>query len=171
MKLSVKIGFLTLMLICSQIIMAQENTQTNNNFLHYYDAEIFQWNYDIFGGLSLNFHNQSSSAIFGINISMKNALKLYPDSSQQFSSYKLKNTTGNILLWGGLVALVGGTYMPLFLDTSDYDNFERNVKISAGLMLGGLVSELVGTFIFSSGKENLFNAVNIYNRHRIEDYK
>jgi hypothetical protein len=38
-------------------------------------------------------------------------------------------------------------------------------------MLGGLVSEIIGASILQSGQENVFNAVKLYNRHRINDYK
>jgi hypothetical protein len=37
--------------------------------------------------------------------------------------------------------------------------------------LGGLVTEIIGAVILQSGQENIFNAVNLYNRHRIDDYR
>jgi hypothetical protein len=40
--------------------------------LHYYDTELFQWSYSMFGGLTLNFQNQSSITTFGLKESMKN---------------------------------------------------------------------------------------------------
>jgi hypothetical protein len=38
-------------------------------------------------------------------------------------------------------------------------------------MLGGFVTELIGVFILQSGQENIFKAVNAYNRKKINEYK
>ncbi|MDR2601620.1 MAG: hypothetical protein LBC53_04115 [Spirochaetaceae bacterium] len=155
-------------MIFSGKLAAQETIQTNDNLAFYYDAELFQWNYGFFEGLTLNFKNQSSNPMFGINTRMKNALVQYEDSNQQYRVYHGKNIAGNILMWSGFTATVTGMYMPLFLDL-DYS--EKNLKIVLGTVLGGFVTELVGIVILHSGNENIFNAVNVYNRNKIKDYR
>jgi hypothetical protein len=170
MKTFLKINFLTLALVFSGNLMAQENQQTNNNFLKYYDTELFQWSYSMFGGLTLNFQNQSSMTMYGIKDSMKNAFLQYEDANQQYRSYRGKTIAGNILMWGGLATVLGGAYMPIFGDWEG-NAYENNLKIGLGIMLGGLVSEIIGVFVLQSGQENIFNAVNLYNRHRINDYR
>ena len=47
-------------------LTAQENTQIDSDLPRYYDSELFQWDYSMFGGLKLNFQNQSSVTIYGI---------------------------------------------------------------------------------------------------------
>jgi hypothetical protein len=118
----------------------------------------------MFGGLTLNFQNQSSITTFGLKESMKKVLIEYEDTNQQYRSYRGKTIAGNILMWGGLATLFAGAYAPLFSN-------ENNLKIGLGIMLGGVVSEIIGAFVLQSGQENIFNAINLYNRHRINDYK
>jgi hypothetical protein len=170
MKSFLKIGFFMLAVIFSGSLMAQESIQSNSNLLNYYNTELFHWSYNMFGGLSLNLYNQSSSTMFGINNSMKEALQSYPDSSQEYNSYKWKNTTGNILMWGGLAAILGGAFIPL-MGVNDSDNFDRYFGAYVGVTIGGAVTTLIGTFFLSSGQENLFYAVNDFNRAKIGDYK
>jgi hypothetical protein len=95
MKTFLKINFLVLVLVFSGNLMAQENQQTNNNFLRYYDTELFQWSYSMFGGLTLNFQNQSSITMYGVKDSMKNAVFQYEDANQQSRSYRGKTIAGN----------------------------------------------------------------------------
>jgi len=165
-----KICFFMLAVIFSGNLLAQESIQANNNLLNYYNAELFHWSYNMLGGLSLNLYNQSSSTLFGINNSMKEALQSYPDSSQEYNTYKRKNTTGNILMWGGLAIILGGAFIPA-IGINDSDNFDRYLQAYLGVTIGGAVTTLVGSFFLSSGQENLFYAVNNFNRAKIGDYK
>jgi hypothetical protein len=177
MRIVFKIGFLALAITISGKLAAQETTQTNNDLLHYYDTELFQWSYGMFGGLALNFQNQSSATTFGIKEPMKNALMQYEDANQQYRLYHDKTIAGNILLWGGLATTLAGAYMPIFYYTptsnslQDTNAYENTLKVSLGMILGGFVSEVIGMFVLQSGQESIFNAVNLYNRHRINDYR
>jgi hypothetical protein len=108
--------------------------------------------------------------MYGIKDPMKNAFLQYDDANQQYRSYRGKTIAGNILRWGGLVTVLGGAYMPIFGDWEG-SAYENNLKIGLGIMLGGLVSEIIGVFVLQSGQENIFNAVNLYNRHKINDYR
>lgn len=165
-----KICFLAFVMIFSGKLVAQESIQPNNNLMSYYDTELFQWSYSMFGGLTLNFQNQSSVTMYGIKESMKNAFIQYEDTNQQYRSYRGKIIAGNILMWGGWATVLAGAYVPIFGDWDD-NAYENNLKIGIGVMLGGLITEIIGAFILQSGQENIFNAVNLYNRHRINDYK
>jgi hypothetical protein len=182
MKMSLKIGLLILTMVFSDKLAAQENTQSNNNLLDYYDTELFQWEFNMFGGVTLNFKNRSSITMFGIPESMKNNLIQYEDTNRQYRSYRGKTISGNILMWGGMAAMLAGASITAFGGTQRYTaagtsitvtqsyTADRNIKVGAGLMSGGLVSALIASFILSSGQENIFNAVNLYNRHRIDEY-
>ncbi|MDR1220504.1 MAG: hypothetical protein LBK73_12975 [Treponema sp.] len=171
MKMILKIGFLALAITFSDKLAAQETTQTSDNLLDYYDTKLFQWSYSMFGGLTLNFQNQSSVTVYGIKDTMKNALIQYEDANQQYRSYRGKTIAGNILMWGGLTTAIAGAYIPIFGYRQDKGFYENNLKAALGIMLGGLVTEIIGAFILQSGQENIFNAVNLYNRHRITDYR
>jgi hypothetical protein len=170
MKTFLRAGFLLLVLMLSANLAAQEDTKKNSNLLMYYDAELFNWDYSMFGGLTLNFHNESSVTSFGIRYSMKNALVQYKDTNQQYRSYRGKTIAGNILLWGGMATAITGAYMPIFRRDQNYNISANDLKLGLGLAAGGLVAEIIGAFILQSGQENIFNAVNLYNRHRIGEY-
>jgi hypothetical protein len=178
-----RIVVLALVLFCSQVLIAEEATvtKTNSDLTRYYDAELFQWSYGMFNGLTLNFQNQSATPIYGIKDSMKNALKQYEDSRQKYNAYQRKTVAGNILTWGGLAVLFGGFYLPFLAiteqedsgmsDTPTYKTDERLLNISAGMLVGGLVSSFIGSFILQSAQASIFDAVHIYNRHKIGDYQ
>jgi hypothetical protein len=168
MKHLFKIGFLVLALVFSNNLVAQENIQPNDNLLRFYDTELFQWSYDMFSGLTLNYQNNNSNAMFGINESMKTALMQYEDTNRLYRSYRGKTIAGNVLAWGGLAAVIGGAFVPAFGSTQNIDN---NYKIGLGVMAGGLVSEIICIFILYSGQGNIFDAVNLYNRQKIKEYK
>jgi len=170
MKSLLKIGFFILAVVFSGNLFAQESIQADGNLLNYYNNELFHWSYNMIGGLSLNLYNQSSSAVFGINKSMKDALESYTDSGQEYGSYRWKNTTGNILMWGGIATILGGAFIPI-AGASDSNNFDRYLQAYAGVTIVGAVTTLVGAFFYTAAQENLFYAVNNFNRAKIRDYK
>ncbi|MFP3041090.1 hypothetical protein LQZ19_04635, partial [Treponema primitia] len=128
---------------------------------------------NVLGGLNLTLQNINSSTSFGINKNMILAFNQYSDTKEYYDSYHRKNLAGNILMWGGLAVVLGGAYYPLFAlnSDSDSDTYLQNVQISLGVMLGGLVTELIGAFILPAGQESLFKAVNLYNRHKIKEFE
>jgi hypothetical protein len=178
-----KIVVLALVLFCSQVLMAEEaaDAKTNGDLTRYYDAELFQWSYGMFTGLTLNFQNQSAMTVYGIKDPMKNALRQYEDSRKKYNAYQRKTVVGNILLWGGLAAIIGGIYLPSFAVTEQNDrvyhdypdtaSYERLLTISIGLVLGGFVSEMIGGLVLQSGQASIFDAVHSYNRQKIGDYR
>jgi hypothetical protein len=170
MKIFSKICFLVLAVGFSGKLAAQEAVQPSSNLLPYYDTELFQWNFGMFSGLTLNFQNQSSVVTYGIKESMKNALTQYEDTNQQYRSYRNKTIAGNILVWTGFATIMVGAFVPIFWDSND-KAYENNSRIGIGVAFGGLMAEIIGAFVLQSGQENIFDAVNLYNRRKINDYK
>jgi hypothetical protein len=161
-----KVGLLLIGLFIVQNLVAQENTdvETDSDLVNYYNSELFHWNYSYFAGVRLNFQNQNSSILFGINKNMVEALKLYPDTNEYYQSFRRKNIRGNIFLWGGFAIAIGGAFsIPHIPD--------ENVPVVMRVTLGGLVIELIGAFILPSVQENLFNAIHSYNWHKMSKYK
>jgi hypothetical protein len=169
-KVFFTICFLSLILFLPVNLAAEEQLyeQKYNNLLQYYDTTLFQWDYNMFNGLTLNFQNQNSVVMYGIKNSMKTALLQYEDTSQQYNIYQKKTIAGNILMWGGMGAIISGICVPSPWDRWDND---INMNIAFGLILGGAISEIIGVFVLQSGQENIFDAVNLYNRRKISDYK
>jgi hypothetical protein len=162
-KVALKIGFLTLAIFLSGTLMAQENTQIDSNLLNIYDSELFSWSYSAFGGLSLSLYNQRSSPTYGINKTMRTALELFPDSSQEYNSYRRKNIAGNVLQWGGLAVMLTGLFVPIMGNSDNPDTW----IISSIVVGGGFLSMLGGGFLSSSALEDLFFAVSNYNRNKM----
>jgi hypothetical protein len=166
---------LVLALAFPAVLAAQEKTQ--QDLLRFYDAELFQWNFSVFGGLTLNFQNQSALPAYGIKAPMKEAFLRYPDSAKEYKSYRWKNLMGNILMWGGLAVSIGVLYSPMFMDRKHQDAYDvydeddiRYANILVSTALGGLVCNMIGIFLISGGQENLYDAVNTYNRARVGDF-
>jgi hypothetical protein len=156
-------------LLFPAVLSAEEKESAD--LLRYYNSELFQWNYSLFGGLTLNFQNQNASPMYGIKTPMKDALLRYPDSAKEYKTYRWKNTTGNVLFWGGFAVTLSMCFMPAFLDEKEWFEDSPNVRIAASVMLGGMLSELVGIFLMSASQEDIYSAVNVYNRNRIGDYQ
>lgn len=160
-----KICFLASALAFSGTLAAQEIEKTDNRFLSYYDTELFQWSYSLFGGLTLNFQNQSSLTSFGmLKDTMKNALFQYEDVDKKYRSYRNRTIASHTLIWTGFAAIMAGPALGNWKAGSD------STRIGIGVTLGGLVAELIGIVLFHSGQENIFDAVNLYNRHKIRDH-
>ena len=171
MKVSIKIGFFALALLFSQNLIAQENNQENNDLLKYYGTEFFQWSYDFWGGMNLNYQNQSSKTMFGLKESMQKALASYDNTNQKFLSYKKKTLLGNIFFWSGYAALLSSPFILFSGLNDDVDCYSTVVGASVGVFGGGLISMIIGNFMFSSGQENIFDAINLYNRNKLAEYK
>ena len=79
-------------MLLNKNIFAQETeagidqNNKNINLAQFYDSELFTWNYNMLGGLSLNYQNQNSGVSFGINETMRNALLQFPDSGRSYNS-------------------------------------------------------------------------------------
>ena len=168
MKAFIMTGLLAAALAFSGNLAAQESAQTDRDLQRYYNSELMQWDYSMFGGLTLNFQNQNAVTLYGITEPMKNALLQYEDTSRQCRAYRGKNIAGNILTWGGLAAVAAGVCIPII---GHDDIAVYNLDAALGTMIGGLAAELIGLFVLQSGQANIFNAVNSYNRHRISEYK
>jgi hypothetical protein len=139
-----------------------------SDLARYYDNELLQWDYSGLEGLKLNLQDESSSVnIWLKNHIIKDALMHYPDSNQQFGSYKWKSISGAILSLGGLAAIVVGSCVPIF---SESDGSTRNFNMTFGFLLGGFAMELIGGAMGNSGQRNLFNAVKLYNNHKIDEF-
>lgn len=147
--------------------------QDNKDLVSYYDSELCQFSYNMFGGLTLNYRNQTASTQFGIPGNMKSILYAYPDSKASVQSYSKLNLAGNILFWGGMAAAFAGSYYPLFTTDSfdTTDDWTTRYKVSLGLAIGGLVSTLVGAFLLPASLEKLCQGVNSYNRLKISEYR
>jgi hypothetical protein len=173
MSTFVKSGFFIFVLAAvlpfPAVLSAEENE--SSDLLRYYDSELFQWDYRVYGGLTLNFQNHSVSPIYGIASPMKAALLRYPDSAKEYKSYRWKNITGNVLFWGGFAATVGVMSGFVFLYEKDWTKDPLGAEIMAEVMVGGLLSEMVGCLLMSLSQDNIHSAVNVYNRNRIGDYK
>ena len=161
--------FLIACLAIPQSLFAQDNSLS---FEHIYDSELFQWNYNMFGGLILNYQNQTSGIFFGLNNhNMREALLSYPDSAREYKAYRTKNIWGNGLLWGGLALSMIASLVPLFAITPDssLDDDARMWRISLGVSVTGLVAAIAGAIAHSSGQESIFTAVNMHNRNRARE--
>jgi len=170
MKVFMKVGFLVLVLLFSHNLVAQESAQENNDFLNYYNTELFQWRYGFWSGLNLNYQNQSSTTVFGINKSMQNALALYDDTNQKLLSYKKKTLLGNIFLWTGCAAILASQFIQI-PDLISPRSTTIYTYTSYGFLGGGLLSAIIGGSIIASGRENIFDAIYLYNRNKIAEYK
>ena len=169
MRTFLKVCVVTTTLVFAAGAGAQEAEIKTSDLVRYYDAELFQWNFGMFSGLTLSYQNQNSVTSLGINASMKKALAQYRDTKKLYASYRAKTTIGQILTVGGLAAVITGVYMPFFTyqDTDVCANF----PLALGLIVGGIISEGIGSYVLLAGQESIFNAVSVYNRHKMSEYK
>jgi hypothetical protein len=143
--------------------------QEGGGIVSYYDSELFHFNYNMFGGIVLEYGDLSSSIQFGIPSFLRDTLSSYPDSGEYVKSFSDLNRTGNIMLWGGLAVALAGSYYPIFAHAGGIDDTE--LAISLGTTLGGCAVTIIGSFFYEAAIEKLFQSVRVYNKHRIEEFK
>jgi len=143
----------------------------NEQLLQYYDKEAILINYGTFGGIKLYNQGQISSINFGISKSFSEKLEKFPESKVTFEGYRTKNTIGNVCLFGGLGGILGGEYycMTAF-DKTSFNSGLNTYMTGYGIMLGGLVMSIIGSFILPSSYSDLFNSINSYNRNIIKNF-
>jgi len=145
-----------------------EKTNENVNFLQFYDNEMFHWNFNSLGGLTLYYGNDNwiyKTSDFKIdNERIRNALLYYSDSAQAYNSFRKKAIAGNIVYWSGIVLIVG-SIIPVFI----VDNNVLRTSLYTGMFTGGLIITIIGDFQFNSSQSNLFNAVYMFNRNKARE--
>ncbi|MDR2901386.1 MAG: hypothetical protein LBV20_07715 [Treponema sp.] len=171
MKSFLKVGFfvLVLFLLLANNVAAQEKKSQNNDVLSFYGTELFQWSYDAWGGLSLNYQNQSSTPD-GLKDSMEKALASYEETNQKMLSFKQNNIFGNIFLGIGLTAAISGPFVAIYGPHEGGVMTPVTMYTTLGLSGGGLLLTIVGVLIYDQGIEDIFDAVNLYNRMKISEY-
>jgi hypothetical protein len=166
-----KIIVLALMIAVLPALAAQENTQPENDLIGYYENELFHWEGGPLGMMLLKYQDKTAVSVFDMPAVMRDALRQYPESSRQYDMYRQKNIAGSVVIWTGAAAVIGGLLMSAININEDQEVRDRNMNISLNVTLAGLVTELIGQFIIHGGsRKNLFNAVNIYNRNKINEY-
>jgi len=162
----------TFLLIFTQNIHAQEagDESENNTLLQFYNNELFRWDIVSYGGLRLNLGDQNwKYSAFKTNINnetIRNALHEYPDSAQEYNLFTKNAITANILYWTGF-ALILGALVPLYAT----DNDILALSLSGGLIVGGAITANIGITKFGISQSSLFNAADIYNRHKVREFR
>lgn len=140
----------------------------------YYDSHFVRVGYSLFGGLNVAYQGSTYSPGLGLNARVADVLRADPEVRGMVASYQAKNMTGNVFLWGGLAAMIGGEY--LYLDSaihatttnaygqSTYDASKLNMT---GLYIAGAgsIAMLVAPFLLGGSYEDLVAAVNTFDRN------
>ncbi len=168
--------FISALCVClaSAAPVFADDRGASSGLLGFYDSELIKVSFQTFGGLTLQAQGQSSSIAMGVSGDIAAMLSRYPESKALLEGYRSKNRIGNTLLWGGLAAVLAGVYYPLFsTDSSEWGTVgysDSTMRVSVGLMLGGLAGELIGAFILPSSYQDLLNSVNVYNRRAVKEF-
>lgn len=172
--MKLKTALLALLMGCiAPAAFCETKNVDSSRIVGFYDSEMIKVNYLTFGGITLQSQGFSSGIAMGVSANIRDLLAKYPDSKAALEAYESKNRTGNILLWGGLAAVLGSAYYPILtMDPNDSpDALASKWKTSIYIMLGGLAAELIGAFILPSSFQELFASVNLYNRNAIKNYR
>jgi hypothetical protein len=161
---------------------ATMNAQGKDSLLSYYDTQTIRISYQSFGGLVLNYQGETYTIAMGLSANMRDVLSGYQDTKQLLDGYTGANLAGNILIFGGLGLTVGAAAVPLVTIATTTGNMQytlasRTAALTTAYTIGavaggiGLLCEIIGAFILPSSFQQLTQSVNIYNRHKIEEYQ
>lgn len=79
----------------------------------YFEGKSISVGYAVFGGLTLTQGGQGTWTSAGISPHFEKLLSTYPDSSFALEEFRNKNTTGNILFWGGIAIEIAAPFLAL----------------------------------------------------------
>jgi hypothetical protein len=82
-------------------------------------------------------------------------------ASEEAAAFQTDQTIGTVFTFGGLAFVVGGA--AVLIGDLPTSNQSKALPTSLGLMLGGLVVEMVGLGFSMAAQPHLWDAVNIYN--------
>jgi hypothetical protein len=179
-----KVLFLITALLAAPFLFAEETSQSPapqetapqgaSDLTRYYGRELFHWNY-VSGITMLEYRHQTSSITLKINPMMKEALSAYPESKSYVDSYAKSNKTGNALIWSGLAVMMTGLFLPLMVDDwwdgIENDEFTTGLKVMVGGLIAGEAALFAGSYVVTSAYEKLFQAVALFNRKKIGEYR
>lgn len=159
-------------IIVIHILIVMSVYGQNSDLVMYYDNELVKVNYQSFGGITLSYQGQTTGTSMGITPRFRQILSEFPDTKILVDNYVKKNTIGNVLIWGGLAASLGAAYYPTLKTNSEdiFTDFWENYQTSVYMILGGLVAEIIGSFVLPQSFQDLFNATNQYNRNKLKEY-
>ena len=152
--------FISLIILSTNLTFSQESKE----LLGFYDSELFQFNFDMLGGLQITYRGQTSTAKFGIPKSFIQNLDQYPDSKNYIEAYRKLNKTANVFFWTGLGALV--VVFPFSISLMN----ESVVEVGSSVAFGGMVSIIVGAFLYPASYNKLLLSVNTYNRKKLQEF-
>jgi hypothetical protein len=148
----------------STSLYAEENEgQTNSDLRRFYHFQLikitnsnkFEYNSEIY-----------RKGMFGISRDFKDILSTYPDSKESLSSYSKLNITGNVIYWGSVASYLG--FIIGTAQTTNYQEYYKNVSIGAGVFLGGV---LISSIILGIANGKLYESINTYNKNKITEFK
>jgi hypothetical protein len=131
----------------------------------YFEGKSISVGYAVFGGLTLTQGGQGTWTSAGISPHFEKLLSTYPDSSFALEEFRNKNTTGNILFWGGIAIEIAAPFLTL-LSSGDTSSaaYGSYASIASLASLGGLVATTIGYFLLPMANQDLLGSVNSYNR-------
>ena len=145
-------------------LFAQEFSFENEqmNLAQFYDSELIKWDYGYFGGLKLSFQNKISGTFLGVNAMIRNELLKYPDTYNEYKTYRGQRIAGNILLWSGISLIILNGFLA--------QNRAPDELYEPWFAAFGIQLVFSSPVLFILAKKNLFDSVNLYNRHKINEY-
>ncbi len=161
---------LYLIMLVPFCIAEENNTSGNNELVNYYESELFQFDYTMFGGMTLNYKNKSFSFQFGIPENLKDILSTYPDSKEYIDSYSKLNPIGNILLYSGIIiiSLTEAFSSSEYIRVYNIPNYEY---IVGGIYISCLFSIISGEVIVQISLDKFFQGINTFNRNKMSEYE
>jgi hypothetical protein len=141
------------------------------SFLEYYDSELITVNYETFGGFSFEQDGAICTAAFGLQQPIRDELASNSKAAPFVRTHMRSMRNGWISLIVGFLADAGAVGSVIAVQGADTDE-QRIVRsgIALGLGVSGTLTMVLGALQFHAGYSNLLQAVNIYNRDKIQQY-
>jgi len=163
----------TVICIYISLLILSVTSQTKESLLEYYNNEIITIICPLGSDLNLNVNGITSSIGFKLSPLITERISAYPTSKELFIEYQKQYKNGSIQLWSGFSGLLIGSAI-FGLYNSDQNDIKSivdpiNIASISGMTIG-LIIESIGAMKISRSQENLFNAINLYNREKIKEY-
>lgn len=157
-----------LLVICGIIIATDCWTQSDVGLVEYFESELMRFEAEG-ARIAINYNGESFRLGLRVLKDLEEPFESYEDTESLYDSYQRNMKVFNVVYWGVALplAVIGPLSSSFLFPEFAAENPELTTLLSAAVTFPPL---LLSLRFSKNATQSLYGAVNLFNRHRIEDF-